>query len=252
MQYSPIIAAAGRDADTVRRAGLQCLHLCTALSENGSFTVLQHPVCVRGDLLGIADRGSKVRSPSSFAASAVSLAQSRGCDGILADFQRRALAETVSALDENCHRCGLSFWIPVELIEHAPHAICIAETAISGGSLTKRFSSLCEKYGSNRVAAQLIRACARFSIPSSTPDGEPMDFDQAESFRRQMGAVPFFSRELCAKYYTCTLDGTARFVLFDDAETLRAKQAALRAIGVTRQLVVYPDAELLGLIGKDR
>ena len=152
---SPIIAAAGKDVQRVRQSGLRCLHLCSVLDENGSFTVLQHPACVKNDLLGIADDGGIPRSPVIFADSAVNLAVSRRCGGILADFQRKELAEVTAELDSRCSRAGLSLWIPIELIGCAPHAVCTAGTAISGGRLSERFSELIEQFGCERIAAQL-------------------------------------------------------------------------------------------------
>lgn len=249
-QASPltIIAAAGRDAQNVRSAGLPCLHLCTALTSDGSFTVLTHPISAKGDLLGIADQGGSVRSPSLFAASACRLAKSRGSRGILADFQRPELSDTVRALDAEAHRLNLSFWIPIELADCAPHGILIAETAISGGSLSVYFSELAERYGADRIAAQLVRSCSKFSIPSESPDGTPLSMEQAQEIQRETGAIPFFSRELCAKYFTCTENSSARFILFDDEETLRSKQTQLTEAGIMKQILLYPDAAALGLI----
>ncbi|MGN1013874.1 MAG: hypothetical protein ACI4PM_00795 [Butyricicoccus sp.] len=248
MPHPPIIAAAGRDAQTVRDAGLPCLHLCTALTASGSFTVLRHPLCARGDLLGIVDQGGVPRTPSLLASSACSLAQSRGCMGVLADFQRPALSDAAAALDDECHRLGLSFWIPLELADCAPHGIYLFETAVSGGSLKEYCTELAERYGSDRIAAQLVRACSKFSIPSPTADGTPLTTQQANELMKAANAIPFFSRELCANYFTCTEDGQPRFILFDNAETLRAKQRLLDSIGISHQLLFYPDAAELGVL----
>lgn len=252
MPQTPIIAAAGRDAQAVRDAGLPCLHLCTALTASGSFTVLRHPLCARGDLLGIIDQGGTPGSPSLLASSACSLAQSRGCMGVLADFQRPALSDAAAALDEQCHRLGLSFWIPLELADCAPHGIYLFETAVSGGSLEQHCSELAERYGCDRIAAQLVRSCCKFSIPSSTADGIPLTMQQAKELMAHTSAIPFFSRELCANYFTCTEDGQPRFVLFDDMETLRAKQRLLDSIGIFRQLLFYPDAAEMGVLDTHR
>lgn len=243
-----LIAAAGRDAEAVRQAGLQCLHLCAALSSSGQFAVLSHPLSARGDLLGVVDQGGSPTSPRSFAASVCSLAQSRGFQGILLDFQRPELAASAAALDEQAQNCGLSLWIPIELSHAAPHAVYIAETAISGGSLSQYFSDLADQYGQQQIAAQLVRSYARFSVPSPSADGTPLTKEQVEQLRREVGASAFFSRELCAKYFTYMERGSARFVLFDDDDTLRRKQHVLSSIGITRQLLLYPDAVALGIL----
>jgi hypothetical protein len=210
--------------------------------------VLRHPLCAQGDLLGIVDQGGTPSSPRAFAASACSLAQTRGFRGILLDFQRPELAPVVSALDAQTQRCRLALWTAIELAPAAPHAVYIAETAVSGGSLSQYFTELAEQYGAQHIAAQLLRSCARFSIPSPSAEGTALTREQAEQLRQQNGASVFFSRELCAKYFTYMERGSARFVLFDDDETLRKKQVVLSSVGISRQLLLYPDAVSLGIL----
>ena len=61
--------------------------------------------------------------------------------------------------------------------------------------------------------------------------------------RAQTGAQPFFSRELCAKYFTyMNADGQAHFVLYDDDSTLAAKLAQLAGCGVQNVFALFPDA----------
>ncbi len=248
MQAVPVIAAAGPDAEAVRSAGLTCLHLCAALTSSGSFTVLRHPLYTRGDLLGIVDQGGSVRSPELFASSACSLAQSRNCSGILSDFQRPELAAAVTALDRHAARLRLTCTIPQQLIEHAPNSLCLVDTAISGGSLERHLTQLIEDYGRERLVVQLVRSCAVFSIPSAQADGIPLHFEDIPTLCHTYGAVPFFSRELCAKYFTYTDNGQPHFVLFDDPETLHAKRQLLHTLGLDHQILVFPDAAELGLL----
>ncbi|HBI64523.1 MAG TPA: hypothetical protein DDX51_05340 [Clostridiales bacterium] len=243
-----MIAAAGPDAKRTREAGLTCLHLCTRLSAEGRFVQLSHPASARGDYLGIADGGGVPRGCDSFAAAAVSAAQARGCAGLMADFERPLLQELVSALDGTAHRSGLDLFIPLPLAEYAPHAHIIADTAISGGSLEARFSDLIDRFGQERIAAQLICSCADFLLPCSAPDGRPLSDEEFQSLLDRTGSAVFFSRELCAKYFTYSDGGQAHFVLFDDGDTLRAKVRILRECGIDRLLAVYPDALRMGLL----
>ncbi len=243
-----IIAAAGTDAVRTREAGFTCLHLCAQLSAEGTFVPLCHPASSRGDFLGIADSGGIPRKCRSFAFDAVSAAQARGCAGIMADFERPLLQELTAALDEEAHRCNLEFLIPLALAEYAPHARIIADTAISGGSLEARFSELAERFGRERIAAQLTCVCADFPLPCSNPDGAPLSHEQFQILLRRTGSTVFFSRELCAKYFTYSDGDNAHFVLFDDADTLRAKARTLRVLGIPRLLAIYPDACDMGLL----
>ena len=62
----------------------------------------------------------------------------------------------------------------------------------------------------------------------------------------ETGAQVFFSRELCARYFTYTdREGGAHFVLFDDGETLAAKLAQLSGCGVQTVFALYPDVQAL-------
>ena len=53
----------------------------------------------------------------------------------------------------------------------------------------------------------------------------------------------FYSGDLCAKYFTTALEGESRFVLFDDAGTLRRKMQLGQELGLTTGLVMYPEVE---------
>ena len=53
----------------------------------------------------------------------------------------------------------------------------------------------------------------------------------------------FFSPDLCAKYFTYTCGDAIRFVLFDDAETLRKKIHMGRELGIHTGFVLYPETE---------
>ena len=86
-----------------------------------------------------------------------------------------------------------------------------------------------------------------FTLPSTTPNGKTLTKTERETLLAHTGAQAFFSRELCAKYFTYTdTDGRAHFVLFDDASTLEAKLAQLTGCGVQTVFALFPDAaELL-------
>ncbi len=53
----------------------------------------------------------------------------------------------------------------------------------------------------------------------------------------------FYSGDLCAKYFTSTQEGESRFVLFDDAGTLRRKMQLGRELGIATGLLMYPEVE---------
>ncbi len=53
----------------------------------------------------------------------------------------------------------------------------------------------------------------------------------------------FYSHDLCAKYFTFTDVEESRFVLFDDADTLRRKLRMGQDLGFTAGFLMYPEVE---------
>ncbi|MDO4173488.1 MAG: hypothetical protein Q4D42_01875, partial [Eubacteriales bacterium] len=122
------------------------------------------------------------------------------------------------------------------------------DTAVSGGSLEDRFSELLERFGPDKLAAQLVCSCADFPLPCANPEGTALTQEEFHTLLGSTGATVFFSRELCAKYFTYSSGDQAHFVLFDDADTLQAKVRLLTRLGVSRLLAIYPDAKQMGLL----
>lgn len=127
--------------------------------------------------------------------------------------------------------------MPLECGRTLSHAILTVSTAISGGSLTEYISSLQGIYSAARIAAFLQPVSQDFTLPSPTPNGISLSAAARAALLAQTGAQPFFSRELCAKYFTyLDADGQAHFVLYDDDSTLAAKLAQLAGCGVPERV----------------
>ena len=150
-----MIAAAGADAQQTRQAGFSCVHFCSRLSEEGTFSLTALPAGSRGDYLGIADSRGIPKHCAAFAREAVCAAQNRHCAGILADFERPLLQELTACLNRETQQQNLTLFVPLPLADYAPHAQVIADTVISGGSLEEYFSNLLSRFGEHRLAAQL-------------------------------------------------------------------------------------------------
>ena len=66
---------------------------------------------------------------------------------------------------------------------------------------------------------------------------------EEELRRLREGKSVYFSDDLCARYFTYRKGGETRFVLFDDAETLRRKLRVARESGIPDALCVYPEVQ---------
>ena len=168
----------------------------------------------------------------------------RGFSGAVLDFDRRLppLEQLAGQLDRLFVQRGLQLYVPEPFGHCVAHGRVILSSALSGGSLAQRLEEAAERFGRDRIALSLERSAEDFSLPSPTGSGAPLTRQQ---LRQQMDALRpavFFSRELCARYYTyMNRDTGAHFVLFDDGDTMLRKVEVARQAGVSVFLAPYED-----------
>ncbi len=245
-----ILVCAGRDTVRAAAHGLPLLHLCLGVTRSGALQRLQLPTVQTRCLLGLCDPPIDLApcSTERLAADLVFEARCAGAVGVFADFEHdsRQIRSLLSALDLALHEAGLPFYVPLSCGRALRYAVLTMPTALSGGSLTALVRELQGAYGVSRVAAFLQPVSQDFTLPSSAPDGTPLTKESRDALLRETGSQTFFSRELCAKYFTYTdREGRAHFVLFDDASTLEAKLTQLSACGISAVFALYPDVEAL-------
>ncbi|MCI8880361.1 MAG: hypothetical protein HFH27_09590 [Clostridiaceae bacterium] len=171
-----------------------------------------------------------------------------GCPGVFLDLERGypVLREFVKLADERLHAEGVPLYVPERCGEGLRHAVVVCEGAVSGGSFDRRFADLLEGYGEGRVAAVLQPVCTGFELPSQDADGAALTLGELEALRARHGAQVYFSKELCAKYFTFMDEHSqGHFVLFDDRSTVQEKYRRLTAMGVGPCFVLARDASLL-------
>lgn len=245
-----VAVCAGRDAVRAAEQGLQVLHLCMGVSASGALERRRVPGVQRGCFLGLCDSPGEMTlcDPERLAADLVFEARRVNAPGVFADFEHETASSLalLRAFDEALDAEGIPLFVPVSIGRSLDHAVLTASTALSGGSLTAYFSSLQGIYGAHRIAAFLQPVSQDFTLPSASPDGKPLSAAARTAFLAETGAQVFFSRELCARYFTYTdREGGAHFVLFDDGETLAAKLAQLSGCGVQTVFALYPDVQAL-------
>lgn len=242
-----IIAATGRDAKKVRDAGLPCLHLSYMIGENGTLLHRMLPPSVKNDFLGISDynyNGSYIDAEN-FAKDLLYEAKRRGYSGVFADFEQQSpeILKLVNVLDRKLKDYKLPFFVPSKLGAYTSNAFVVAETALSGGSLTEMLKEHQRRFGEKSIAAELVRVCADFVLPSTNSNGTPLSKKDFDELLERHGSSIFFSRELCAKYFTYMDEHmSGHFVLFDDSATMEKKLSILDGMGIHYKFMVYPDA----------
>ena len=247
MPQELILVCAGKDQIRAQKSGLPRLHLCLGLRPDGGLRRLTLPGQADGGCyLGVCDLGL-TRCSATACDQLIEEAGRLDASGLVADCERDTapVREFLSALDGRCAARGLPLFVPLARADCVRDAVVIADTAISGGSLCDRFGTLLSRYP-GRVAADLRPVSRDFLLPAADPEGTPLSAGERDALREQTGAQTFFSRELCARYFTY-MDGggSGHFVLFDDADTLRDKCRCLESIGVRQVFARYPDVRAL-------
>lgn len=171
-----------------------------------------------------------------------------GCLGIFLDMEQNypLLRAFLSVADEHCAAAGIPLYVPERCGAGLRHAINVCEGAVSGGSFDRHFTQLLAQYGEGRVAAMLQPVRADFCLPSQEAGGSPLTLAEMEALRAKHCAQSFFSKELCAKYFTYMDEHAAgHFVLYDDKSTIQEKYRRLTRLGVSPCFLLQRDAALL-------
>ena len=155
-------------------------------------------------------------------------------------------------LDGLFARHALALYVPEGYAPAAPHGRVMIPSALSGGSLELRLEEAGERYGPERLVLALELRREDFPLPSPSGGGRPLSREELEGMRRRLSPSVFFSRELCARYFTyMDGEGAPHFVLFDDGDTLARKVEVARRAGVRTFLApwtqVAPFAGRLGI-----
>lgn len=240
------------DSDSGRVPAPFTRRLCFShyLSQNAALRRRVALLEPQSSILGVSDllplRASG--SAEQLTADLIAETQQLGCPGIFLDIEqnREVLRGFLAAADAACAEAGLPLYVPERCGEGLRHAVVVCESAVSGGSFDRRFAELLERYGKGRVAAMLQPVCAGFLLPSRDANGTPLTLTEREHLRAEHGAQVYFSKELCAKYFTYMDDHAAgHFVLFDDKSTIGEKYRRLTGMGVSPCFILQQDSDLL-------
>lgn len=121
-----------------------------------------------------------------------------------------------------------------------PHGTAVLCTALTSGSLEERLAAAAEKWGPERLALDLQRMMIDYPLSAG---GEAAALTPPQLHALAEGRATYFSRPLCARYFTYRTDSGSRFVLFDDVQTLRTKMDAAEKLGIRQGFFMLPEIE---------
>ena len=201
----------------------------------------------QGGLLSLSDaEAPAVGRPEQLARQIWQECGLRGYGGVLADFEepptddRAALLIRLRAILQANRR---RLYVPEAYGPRVPGATVVVCTALSGGSFRQRMQEAADRWGASRVALDVQRLMMDFPLPSPTGEGDPLTVEQLAQLWEELQPSAFYSRDLCARYFTYTREGKSHFVVFDDADTMRTKIRSGAAMGFAAAFLTYPETK---------
>ena len=198
------------------------------------------PLSTQGGLLLLSDREAPpLPDPEALAAALEREGLRRGFLGAVLDFEaapREDLRALAQSLGERFPRRRWPLYLPEPYA--APGGTVLLNSAVSGGDLGQYRREGKQRW--RQAALDLQRLRMDCPLPCPSGQGTPLSAEALDALLREEPAV-FFSQALCARYFTYRKGGETRFVLFDDAETLRRKLRVARECGIPDAIAVYPE-----------
>ena len=220
-------------------------HVAYRIGRDGRLSRRDLLARTRGGLMVLGDQDcGTVRDPAALCRDVWQECGNRGYGGVFADFEQPGAADRtafLNALSRILARNGRGLFVPEAYGESVAQATVLVCTALSGGNLRQRLEECRQRFG--RVALDLQRLRMSFPLPCPTGEGEPLSREKFEEMLEQKLQSVFYSSDLCAKYFTFTDTGESRFVLFDDADTLRRKLRIGQDLGISAGFLMYPEVE---------
>lgn len=245
-QQIPIfIAAAGNDIRAASALKSPCAYLAYTVSENSALLRFELPNYAKGGILGISDYNCEnisAADPLRLSRDIAIECTRRGFRGVLIDFENPNSFQFASNLSRLLAQKDITHYVPLVLASAAPAAKLLISSAISGGSFYEMLSDYCEHFSADRLALDVVRVCSCFDMPSYSSDGQSLSAAEFREIMQEHSPSIFFSKELCAKYFTYhTSVGDTKFVLFDDIASTSAKIELAASCGFCASFVLYRD-----------
>lgn len=231
--------------DTALRCTGHIAHVAYRIGGDGLLTRSALPPNVKGGVMVLNDGEECVQIDTSELCAAVwQECAARGFGAVVADFEQPPTDENCAFLNALCkvlRKNGRRLLVPEPYGCEVRHAAVLICTAVSGGTLRRRLEEARERFG-DRVALDMQRVRMEFPLPCPEGEGCALGRSELEQLLCEKPAV-FFSEDLCAKYFVRVSCNEPRFVLFDDAQTLRRKLRVAQEMGIGTAFVMYPEVD---------
>jgi len=201
----------------------------------------------RGGLMSLSDRDCPpISRPEALCREILQECALRCYTGVLADLESDLTPDRLAFLDRLCvllRKHDRRLYLPESCAQRIGGSTAVVCTALSGGDFCQRLREAAERFGKSHVALDVQRLAMDFPLPSPTGMGRPVPPEELQKLLERLAPSTFYSRELCAKYFTYTQNGESHFFLFDDADTIRQKIRTGHSMGFCAAFLMYPEVK---------
>jgi len=236
--------------------GVTLAHLCYKISPSGRLIRFSRVPSkhLSGGIMGILASGKDILriNHETLCRDIISEMTMRSFDGIFADFYGEfspVLSSFLAELDRQAESRSMALYVNKAYASCTEHAKVLLQSDISGGSYSMYLSEMKQSIG-DRLCLEIVPVCTEFLLPSMSSAGNPLTRTELDELMNKLDPMPFFSRELCAKYFTyMDAENKAHFVLYDDAYTIKVKMQKAENMNICPMFMLYSEVrEFLGEI----
>ncbi|MEG2939528.1 MAG: hypothetical protein RR829_04805 [Oscillospiraceae bacterium] len=239
------IVTTAEDAKGATSFNAPPVYLFYRLSHDGGLMRASLPMTAKGGVMGVyhnpdLDWG-KVDSER-LAREIIGECGRRGYAGVLLDFEEcMESAVCAQKVGTELKARGIVYFVPLRICASCPSAKIIIPSAINGGSYDEMLQAYAAKFGADRLCLEVVRVSRDYIMPVEGGDGQRISMGRLEEIKNKSGAQEYFSKELCAKYFTYLQDGQVHFVLYDDVGTAAAKIERASEAGYIGAFLLYSE-----------
>lgn len=134
------------------------------------------------------------------------------------------LMRFVQGLEDLCQQEKIPLLLPETYGEKLVYGKVFVSSMLSGGSLEGKCLEAVAKYGRERVVLDIQPMGEDYLLPAPGGSGIALGAAVIGDLQQEKGAEVFYSRELCARYFTYENgENSLHFVLFDDEGSIGEK-----------------------------
>ncbi len=209
------------------------------ISGSGRLLRTEMPQGAAGGLMYIDDCGEFTAPDRMLPGDVIRECAARRFSGVVLDLSPEMPNEIAEELSSVCRKNRLTVFVPQHLAM-CQGAVVMIPTGITTGSLSRRLRSAADRYGANRVAMAVDFLRGDYALPAKTGNGTELTADELSSLKARYRSASFFSKDLCAYYFTYRTGNRTHLVLYDNAVSVRRKLSLGESLGIETAFLYYP------------